>query len=369
MNPTALATTTTPEESRGALDLRVVVEHAAFRLDVALSASPGEILAIMGPSGAGKSTLLSAITGLARLREGSVRIDGVDAVGLPPNRRGVVLLGQEPRLFPHMSARDNVAFGLRAHGQGRERARRAAEEWLGRVGLEGFGARRPAELSGGQQQRVALARALATSPRLLLLDEPLTSLDPETAGEIRALVAAQVRTSGVTTLIVSHDAVDAASLADRLLILENGRVTQAGLVREVLTIPATAFGAVIAGTNRLPGRADGGRWRSGGAVLAPGGPLPVAEGAPLIAFVRPAAVRIDPASSSADPGSAGTWIARIVRLEQTPAGARVHLAEPALAVDIPTEVIAEQWLDAGAEVRVTVPAAQVRFAPAAAIAE
>ncbi len=348
----------------GGLDLRVVVERRAFRLDVEATAEPGETLAVMGPSGAGKSTLLAAITGLARLSEGHVRIDGEDASILPPNRRGVVLLGQEPRLFPHLSARDNVAFGLREHGLGRERARAAAENWLERVGLEGFGTRRPAELSGGQQQRVALARALATSPRALLLDEPLTSLDPETAGDIRALVAEQVARSGVTTLLVSHDAVDAASLADRLLILENGLVTQTGPVRAVLATPATSFGAVIAGTNRLVGVAEGGCWRAGAAVLAPGTPLPAAEGQPLIAFVRPGAVQIASADLPAPPDAAGSWIARVRRLEQTPAGASVHLSEPRLAADIPAEALAAQRLDPGTEVRVAVPAGAVRFAPA-----
>lgn len=230
-----------------ALDARVVVEQGRFRLDAAIAAEPGETIAVMGPSGAGKSTLMAAIAGLARVREGHVRIDGRDAADLPPHRRQVVLLGQEPRLFPHMSARDNIAFGLRAHGASQAAAREQAETWLGRIGLEGFAARRPVQLSGGQQQRVALARALATSPRVLLLDEPLTSLDPAIAADIRALIAEQVRAAGVTTLLVTHDRADALALADRLCLIEDGAVTQSGAVAEVFAAPVTAFGRVIAG--------------------------------------------------------------------------------------------------------------------------
>lgn len=389
----------------GALDARVVVDRRGFRLDVALTAAPGETVAVMGPSGAGKSTLLGALAGLTRLGGGHVRIDGAEAHAAP-HRRGVVLLGQEPRLFPHLSARGNVAFGLRAHGAPRRAARATADGWLARVGLAGLGDRRPAALSGGQQQRVALARALATSPRVLLLDEPLTSLDPETAGEIRALVAEQVRGSGVTTVVVTHDAVDAASLADRLLVVEAGAVTQQGPVRDVLSAPATRFAAVIAGVNRLVGVSDGGRWRGGEVVLSGADAVTAADGEPLAAFVRPGAVRLEPASDAAasgegardggadataagdgtrgtEPGAAAgrgargvtpgaaeapasvsTWTTRIVRLEQTPAGVRVHTAEPAVAVDVPVDVIAARGLTVGAVVRLSVAARDVRLAPA-----
>ncbi|QAY60552.1 ATP-binding cassette domain-containing protein [Microbacterium protaetiae] len=260
------------------LDAHVRVDRGRYVLDAQLHVDAGEVVAVMGPSGAGKSTLFGAVAGFVPLTQGSVQLDGqtVDAASGPhvePRHRGVVLLGQEPRLFPHLSARENIAFGPRARGAARAAARGDADTWLERVGLGGLGGRRPAELSGGQQQRVALARALATAPRVLLLDEPLTSLDPETAGEIRTLLSRQIADTGTTAIVATHDAADAASLATRLVVLEAGQVTQVGAVHAVLDAPATPFVTVIAGT--LP-RAEVEGWEArivrveqdGGAVQA-----------------------------------------------------------------------------------------------------
>lgn len=235
------------------LDARVRVERGRYVLDAHVHADGGEIVAVMGPSGAGKSTLFSALAGFVPLAGGHVQLDGrtVEAASgpyVPPRERGIVMLGQEPRLFPHLSARENIAFGPRSRGTARARARHDADAWLERVGLAGMGARKPAHLSGGQQQRVALARALATSPRVLLLDEPLTSLDPATAAGIRALLTEQLAATGTTALVATHDAVDAASLATRLIVLEEGSVTQAGPVHAVLDAAATPFVAVVSGT-------------------------------------------------------------------------------------------------------------------------
>lgn len=367
----------------GALDAHVVVaRRRGYRLDVSVTADAGETVAVMGPSGAGKSTLLTAIAGLTSLTSGHVRIDGVDVAGrrpVPANKRGVVLLGQDPRLFPHLTARENVAFGLRARGADRERANREADEWLWRVGLDGVGAQRPAQLSGGQQQRAALARALATDPRVLLLDEPLTALDAETAGDIRALLHDQLLHSRTTAIIVTHDAVDAASLASRLVLIEDGAVTQEGPVRFVLTEPATRFAASVAGVNRLVGRAVDGRWATataGTAVVlaahdAQSAAAASVEGAELTALVRPGDVRLAPAPETSWTGAlrlareaepdVGSWFARVVRLEQTPAGARVHTAEPAVAVDVRADAIADLGLAPGVVVRLSVHAADVRF--------
>ncbi len=367
----------------GSLDAHVVVaRRGGFRLDTALAVAPGEIVAVMGPSGAGKSTLLGAIAGLVRVRDGFVRIDGADAAGrrpLPPQKRGVVLLGQDPRLFPHLSARDNVAFGLRSRGADREHARREADEWLWKVGLDGVGAHRPSELSGGQQQRAALARALATEPRVLLLDEPLTALDPETAGDIRALLHEQLLHSKTTAVIVTHDAVDAASLATRLVVIEGGRVTQDGPVRAVLTAPASRFAAAVAGVNRVVGRADRGAWRTsanGADVVltttdADSRAAAEADGAELAALLRPGDVRLELAPETSWTGAlrlareaeptAGSWLARVVRLEQTPAGARVHTAEPPVAVDLAAADVAALDLAPGVVVRLSIDPTAVRF--------
>lgn len=366
----------------GMLAARVAVgRRGDFRLDVAVDAAPGETVAIMGPSGAGKSTLLAAIAGLVRIDDGAVSVDDrvvADARRhVPPAERGIVLLGQEPRLFPHLSARENVAFGPRARGVARDEARRDADEWMRRVGLPGMGDHRPAELSGGQQQRVALARALAVEPEVLLLDEPFTALDPETAGDLRALLHEQLNATGSTALIVTHDAIDAAALARRLVLVEDGVVTQQGPVADVLSLPATRFAAALAGTNRLVGVADGGGFAPAGGdgrmrlVAADSVSRAAAstDGAALAALVRPAAVQLQRAAGAswtdalalaAEPET-GAWVARVVRLEQTPAGARVHTAEPAVAVDVPADAIAALGLVPGVPVQLRVDPADVRL--------
>jgi molybdate transport system ATP-binding protein len=349
-----------------ALDADVAVDRTTgFRLRARIVAEAGETVAVMGPSGAGKSTLLGALAGFVGLDGGRIRLGGddvADAEGprrreVAPARRGIVLLGQDPRLFPHLSALENVAFGLRARGGSRAGARATAASWLARVGLPDAGPRRPAELSGGQQQRVAIARALASRPRLVLLDEPLTSLDPETADDIRALVRAEL---DCTAVVVTHDAVDALALARRLVVLEAGRVTQDGPVREVFAAPATAFVASLAGLDRVEGVFEGGLWRAGAVRLAGTADPALGEGARAAAVFRPDAVRVRPA---AEAGSAG-WVARVRRLEPTLAGVRVHTEEPPVAVDVPLATVADLDLAPGAEVALEVPPAAVRILPA-----
>lgn len=355
-----------------ALDARVVVERPGFRLDAAVQAAAGEVIAVMGPSGAGKSTLLGVLAGLTELDEGFVRLGEreLDAAPSPrlrtaPSQRGIVLLGQEPRLFPHLSAHANVAFGLRVRGATKAAAAHEADEWLRRVGLGDAGSRRPAQLSGGQQQRVALARALATSPAAILLDEPLTSLDTETAGDVRALLHDQLSATGTTAIVATHDAVDAVSLATRLVVLEDGRVTQSGPVREVLASPATRFTAAVAGLNRVVGAVRDGRWVSGPVVLdARGAASALHDAAQVAAVFRPSAVRMDRADDPADPHETGEWSARVTRLEQTPAGVRVRTAEPEVAVDVAADRVAELALAPGTLVRLRLSAADLRLVAA-----
>lgn len=302
-----------------ALRARVVVRRREFAVDIALDVAPGETVAVMGRSGAGKSTLLGALAGLTPLDEGEIVLDGrvldrAPRVRTAPMQRGIVLLGQDARLFPHLTARENVAFGPRAAGVPASLARSSADEWLARVGLPGAGDRRPAQLSGGEQQRVAVARALAAEPRVVLLDEPLVALDAVTASEIRAML--RERLAGVTTIAVTHDAVDAAALADRLLIVERGRVSQAGPVREVLAAPTTAVAAAIAGLERVVGVARCGGWESAGLRLestdAPSLALAARDGVPLAAVFRSADVRLGKGCP-----------ATVQRLEPTPTGVRV----------------------------------------------
>lgn len=354
------------------LAVDVVIERDGFRLEAAVAATRREVVAVMGPSGAGKSTLLAAIAGLVRPDSGHVRVRGIEVSGahsqVPPAKRGVVLLGQEPRLFPHMDVRTNVAFGLRARGVAREAASDAADDWLRRVGLAGMGNLRPAVLSGGQQQRVALARALATEPSVLLLDEPLTSLDPETADGIRTVLGGQLADADTSTIIVTHDAIDAAALARRLVIIEDGRITQDALVREVFRAPASPFAATIAGVNRVVGTAHNGLWTGGDPVvlLAAGDTASrtalSTDGAPIAAVFAPSAVRLTRTDDRTPaPSAPGEWIGHVVRLEQTPSGVRVHTAAPAVAADMTPDAVAALSLRPGAAVRLAVSAADVRI--------
>jgi molybdate transport system ATP-binding protein len=347
-----------------ALTAHVVVPRSRFDVDVALAVAPGETLAIMGPSGAGKSTVLAALAGLEPLGAGEVRVGErvVDRamaprVHLPPMARGIVLLGQDPHLFPHLSARENVAFGPRATGTPRGAARADADDWLARVGLPGAGSRKPAELSGGEQQRVAVARALAASPRVVLLDEPLVALDPDTAGGIRAMLRAEL--AGRTVVAVTHDAIDAVALADRLLVIEAGRVTQSGAVREVLAAPRSGFVASIAGLNRIVGTARDGGWERDGVWLRGGKAASALDGSPLAAIFPPGVVRLDPPASAAAPRE-NAWLTRIDRLEPTPAGVRVRT--PWCGVDVP--LLDAVDLVEGSEVLLSVEPAHVRLLPA-----
>jgi len=346
----------TPRDSAG-LDASVVVRRGGFVLDARLQAAAGEVVALMGPSGAGKSTLLGVLAGLTGFDEGAVRLHGRtldDGPGrrTPPSARGVVLLGQDPRLFPHLTALENVAFGLRVRGASKAAADEGAAAWLRRVGLHDHGGRRPAKLSGGQQQRVGLARALATAPAAILLDEPLTSLDTEIAGDVRALLHRQLAETRTTAIVATHDAVDAVALASRLVVLEDGRITQSGPVRDVLAAPSTRFAAAVAGLNRVVGRVDAGHWRAGGLVLAASTSHLTGGSA---AVFQPGDVRI----VDRPPTGPGEWEARIVRLEQTPAGVRVRTADPDVAVDLPASRAA--GLEPGSALTLAIDPGAVRF--------
>ena len=340
------------------LEVKAVVDRGAYRLDVELAVAAGETVAVLGPSGAGKSTLLDAIAGLAGVTEGHVRVGGRELTSprqvVAPQRRGVVLLRQDPHLFPHLTARENIAFGLRARGTAKTDALAEADEWLAQVGLADVqaGDRRPRELSGGQQQRVALA----TRPDVLLLDEPLTALDAETASGVRALLAERLAATGTTTVIVTHDAVDAVALAGDIVLLEDGRVTQTGPVRSVLAAPATPFGAAVAGVNRVAGEISDGVWSAGALRV----PVTLRTAGAAVALFPPSAVGIEPAAGT-EPAGPGAPVARIARLEQTPAGVRVHTTEPTLAADVSVETVAERGLAVGAAVRLSVPPEAVRL--------
>ncbi len=343
------------------------VTRGEFTLDVAVCAGPGEVVAVLGPNGAGKSTLLRALAGLVPLDGGRVELD--DAVledpaariRVAPRDRQVGVVFQDYRLFPHLSARENVAFGPRSTGTPRAAARADADGWLARLGLVGLEARRPAQLSGGQAQRVALARALATRPRLLLLDEPLAALDVTTRTDVRTELRAQLDAFDGPALLVTHDPLEAMTLAHRLLILEGGRVVQDGPVAEVTRRPATTYVARLVGLNLLRGRATAG-------VLAVdgGGELRTAEtsvSGPALAVVRPSAVGV----SAQEPHGASarnTWPGRLTSMEALGDRIRLEVASrPPLLVDVTAQAVAELRLAAGDRVWVSVKATDVELYP------
>ncbi len=269
-----------------AVSIRQVSQRygAALALDgIDLEIEAGEFVVLLGPSGCGKTTLLNIIGGFAEPTEGQVLIGGRDMGGVAPKDRPTTTVFQDYALFPHMSLRDNVGFGLRMRGVDRAARAVKADQMLALVGLEGRGDRRPHELSGGQRQRVALARALAVEPDVLLLDEPLGALDLKLRRQMQDELKAIQRRVGTTFVHVTHDQEEAMAIADRIVVMNAGRIEHYGPPREVYLHPKTLFTAGFMGeVNRIPVR-DG---------KAPFGPVPVADGTLLI---RPEA--ISPAGS------------------------------------------------------------------------
>lgn len=273
------------------LEARLTARGFAASLDVAA----GETVAVLGPNGAGKSTLLALIAGLVRADSGTALLDDAvlfdDRRWTPPHRRAVALLTQDPLLFPHLSVLENVAFGPRSAGLGRVAARARAKRELAAVEALELANRRPGSLSGGQAQRVALARALARDPRLVLLDEPLAAVDVRVAPVLRRMLRTVL--ADRSAIVVTHDVLDAWTLADRVVVLREGRVVEEGRTERVLTRPRTAFTAELAGLNLLAGtRTAAGLHTTEGHEFAGVVTEPIAPGAPVLAAVRPWSVRL-----------------------------------------------------------------------------
>ncbi len=258
--------------------------------DVDLHVRDGELAALIGPSGAGKTTLLRAIAGLAPIAAGAITVDGRSLQGVPPHRRDVGLVFQEPRLFPHLSAADNVAFALRLQGVAKRPRRQRALALLDEVGLGALATRDAATLSGGEQQRVALARALAAEPALLLLDEPFAAVDPNCRDELRSVLRGVQRSRRLTMLLVTHDRAEAAELGDSVAVMIDGRLHQYDTPEAVFERPSTpAVARFVGATALIRGTV------ADGLLETPAGTLPVgAKDGPAVFSIRPEQIEIDP---------------------------------------------------------------------------
>lgn len=343
------------------MSLTAALGVRARDIDLDLTVADGRTLAVLGPNGAGKSTALAAIAGLLRPDTGAVRLGGRDlfvagppAVWVPPHARGVALLAQEPRLFPHLSVLDNVAFGPRSAGMPRARARERARHWLGEAGVLDLADRRPVALSGGQAQRVAVARALATEPELLLLDEPLAALDVEAAPAVRQLLRRVLRDR--TTVLVTHDILDAVLLADEVAVVDHGRVVEHGPITRVLTRPTSPFAARIAGLNLVRGEVDGHGVVAAGDLRVEGLlDEPLTTGAAAVAVFSPSAVSVYRVAPNGSPRNAIR--AEVTELEPHGHQVRVHTAH--LSADVTPAAVAELDLAPGTPVVLSVKASEV----------
>jgi len=330
------------------------VNRNGFALDVDLEVGAGETVAVLGPNGAGKTTLLRALAGLIPI-DGRVELDGEvlddSAAGrhvLTEHRR-VGLVFQDHVLFPHMTVLDNVAFGLRADSS------RIAREWLERAGLGERLKAMPRELSGGQAQRVALLRTLATEPRLLLLDEPLSALDVTIRAEVRRELSRQLAGFQGVRILVTHDPLEAISLADRLIVLEEGKIVQTGTPAEVTARPRSRFVADLAGVNLLRGRGHGRHVElEGGAMLTA---AEAGEG-DVFAVIHPRAVALFLARPEGTPRN--VWRGRAEDLDLQGERVRVRLSGTVpLVAEVTPSAVRELRLDAGAEVWVAVKATEI----------
>ena len=343
------------------LDAHVEVHVGDLDLDVAVHAGNGETVAILGPNGAGKTTLLRALAGLVPLDAGRVIIDDElvdDPVArhyVVPERRSVGVVFQNYLLFPHLSVIENVAFGLRSRHVARREARRRAQEWLERVSLADRASSKPHELSGGQQQRVAIARALVTEPHLLLLDEPLAALDVGTRVELRRDLRTLLASFPGARILVTHELLDAVALADRLIVLENGRVAQEGPVAEVSARPRSRYVADLVGLNLLRGSGHDHTVEldAGGTVVTAD---PVA-GSVYVA-IQPHSVSLHRSAPHGSPRN--VWRGRVRGTDLLGDRVRIHLEGPVpLVAEVTSAAVADLGLTDDVEVWASVKATDV----------
>lgn len=316
----------------------------------------GQLLALLGPSGCGKTTALRLLAGFDSPDAGTISVGGRDVRGLPPNQRDMGMVFQAYSLFPTMTARDNVGFGLRMRRHDSGKRSRRATELLDLVGLSEHLDKYPHQLSGGQQQRVALARALAIRPRVLLLDEPLSALDAKVREQLRDEIRRLQIELGVTTLFVTHDQEEALSMADQVGVMRAGRLEQIAAPQRLYDEPATAFVATFVGTmNRLEGiMVDGASVRIGDQTLPVRGAAPGGAGTAVEVLVRPEAIRIRPDSD-------GDWEVFVATFRGATTRLLVRSREQSALADVPSEVASSY--PPGARCSISLPDGPALVAP------
>jgi molybdate transport system ATP-binding protein len=347
------------------LDLNIGARIGDLALDVEISISTGEIAVLLGPNGAGKTSLLRTLAGLVALDRGHVTVDGDlledprRGIRVPPERRPIGFVFQDYLLFPHLSVLENVAFGLRARGVHKIEARRVASEWLERMELARYAGARPRVLSGGQAQRVALARALAVRPRLLLLDEPLAALDAGTRIAMRRRLVRVLAEFEGTRLLVTHDPLEAMTLGDRLIVIEDGRVVQTGAPDELRERPRSDYVAGLVGLNLLRGKAGRGvvTLSSGAALVVPG----VSDG-DVYAAVHPRAVALYRTRPEGTPRN--VWSGSVDSLDDEGDRIRVKVAgRLPIVAEVTPAAAAELRLAEGGSVWASVKATEIEVYP------
>jgi molybdate transport system ATP-binding protein len=360
------------------MSLSVDVRHrrGTFVVEAAFEASPGTTVALLGPNGAGKSTLVSLLAGIDVPEQGRIDLDRealddtVSGRHVPPERRPIGVVFQDGLLFPHLTAAENVAFPLRARGLPRRESLGRAEELLERLGMADRMVARPGELSGGEAQRVALARALVHHPRLLLLDEPLSGLDVRSRAHLRTLIRRELLAFPGIRLLVTHDPVEAMTMADTLVLMEDGRVTQIGTPADVRANPRTGYGAELVGVNLFAGRLEPVETGVGRIVTSDGhvvAALPhglVASGEDTLGLVRPADVSIHvrpPEGGSARNVFRGTVDAVVIEGDR----ARVRVASsPPVLAEITMGSVERLGIREGLQVWASFKAVEVHFVTA-----
>lgn len=355
--------------SSGGLYARLGLRRdSGFELDASLTIEPGTTTALLGPNGAGKSTVVDTLAGMLAIDAGRIELGGrclddpdQDVFVAPEDRRiGVVF--QRYLLFDHMSVADNVAFGPRSRGLGRRAAAERSRHWLEAVGLAALAERRPPELSGGQAQRVALARALATDPELLLLDEPLAAVDVDARSELRRLLSSHLETFTGPRLVITHDPAEAFLLADTIVVMEHGCITQVGSSEEIRRRPATGYVAALAGTNLVTGTNQGGRLTLDDHPLILQTSDAHTSGRVAIT-IHPNAVSLHPDQPHGSPRN--TWLTEVATVEPLGETTRIMLGDPLpIGVDITPAATAALALSAGTPIWASVKATEITVHPA-----